>query len=177
MATSKIPVGKARVAMDAEKKLEDDLILDADGDPTNDPSVIFSEPQGSLRVFGLHKGYGLAFFCELLAGALGGGGTIQPAHERLGSVVNNMLVFLVDPRNLVDLAWMHREIDALVDYIKESPPRDPRKPVMVAGDPERNHLEERRTKGIPMLPAAWEKMVSTGETLGISRASLESHIS
>ena len=33
------------------------------------------DPFGALRTFGLHKGYGLAVVCELLGGALTGGGT------------------------------------------------------------------------------------------------------
>ena len=177
MATSKIPVGKARVAINSGKELPDDMVLDADGNPTNDPNVIFSDPPGSLLAFGLHKGYGIAFFCELLAGVLGGGGTIQPENDRLGSVVNNMMVFLVDPNRLVNTEWMHHEIDALVAYVKDSPPMDPKNPVMVAGDPERKFLIERRTKGIPMLPADWERILVAGEAVGIERNTLESYIS
>ncbi|MBW1998520.1 MAG: malate/lactate/ureidoglycolate dehydrogenase [Deltaproteobacteria bacterium] len=177
MATSKIPVGKARVAMDEGRKLPLDLILDPEGNPTDDPGVIFSEPRGSLRVFGLHKGYGIAFLCELLAGVLGGGGTIQPGNERLGSVMNNMLVFVVDPRRLVDHVWMQKEIDALVSYVKKSPPEEPETPVMVAGDPERKNLAERREKGVPMPDAAWQGLLEAAESLGISRDQMESFIS
>ncbi|MBW2028222.1 MAG: malate/lactate/ureidoglycolate dehydrogenase [Deltaproteobacteria bacterium] len=176
MATSKIPVGKARVAMDQGTKLPLDLILDPEGNPTDDPRVIFSEPRGSLRVFGLHKGYGIAFFCELLAGVLGGGGTIHPGNERLGSVMNNMLVFVLDPARLVDSGWMQREVDALVSYVKESPPEDPTTPVMVAGDPERKNLAERREKGIPMPPAAWQELVQAAESVGVPRDHMESPI-
>jgi len=177
MATSKIPIGKARVAMEAGKPLADDQLLDPAGNPTNDPSFVFSDPRGALIPFGLHKGYGIALFCELLAGVLTGGGTIQPENERLNGIGNNMLAFLVDPKRLVDHQWMCREIDAMVSFVKESPPQDPNEPVMVAGDPERKSLAERRKNGIPVDPVTLEGILAGGETVGIERSELESYIS
>jgi uncharacterized oxidoreductase len=173
MATSKIPIGKARVAMNRELPVAAGQLLDSQGDPTTDPRVIFREPRGALLPFGEHKGYGLAFFCELLAGVLAGGGTIQPANPRLGSIVNNMLTFVVDPRRLVDHAWMQAEIDALVSYVKASPPSDPDGTVMVAGDPERQRLTERSATGIPVDETTWEEIMQAGEAVGLSRSRLE----
>jgi len=177
MATSKIAMGKARVAMNAGKKLSDDVILDPDGNPTNDPAVMFANPRGALRAFGLHKGYGIALFCDLLAGAIGGGGTLLTPRERQGGLFNNMLVFIIDPGRFVDAEWRQREIDALVAHVKGSPPEDPENPVMVAGDPERKSLAERQEKGIPLDPSEWENILQAGEKVGIKRDVLESYIS
>ena len=44
-------------------------------------------PTGALRPFGDYKGGGLALMCELLAGAVGGGGTIQPGNERTDHII------------------------------------------------------------------------------------------
>ena len=65
-------------------------LIDADGQPTNDPGVLHREG-GSLLPFGEHKGYGLSIFAELLGGMLSGGGTIQPGNPRNGSIINCML--------------------------------------------------------------------------------------
>jgi uncharacterized oxidoreductase len=173
MATSKIPLGKARVAMNRGVPVAAGMLLDPQGEPTTDPSVMFREPRGSLLPFGEHKGYGLAIFCELLAGVLAGGGTIQPENSRLGSIVNNMLTFVVDPRCLVDHAWMQAEIDAVVRYVKESPPAAAGGSVMVAGDPERKMLAERMAAGIPVEEATWEEIMQAGEGVGLSRSRLE----
>lgn len=177
MATSKIPIGKARVAMEAGKPLADNQLLDPDGNPTNDPGFVFSEPRGALVPFGLHKGYGVALFCELLAGVLTGGGTIQPDNERLNGIGNNMLAFLIDPKRLVDHNWMCREIDAMIDYVKKSPPQDPSIPVMVAGDPERNTLTERRKSGVPVNAVTLDGIFKAGESVGIERSELASYMS
>lgn len=173
MATSKIPIGKARVAMNRGESVAAGQLLDAGGEPTADPRVIFQQPRGALLPFGEHKGFGLAFFCELLAGVLTGGGTIQPGNPRHGGIVNNMLTFVVDPSRLVDHAWMQAEIDAVVSYVKASPPSEPGGTVLVAGDPERQKLAERSATGIQIEEVTWEEIVQSGIEVGLSRSFLE----
>ena len=46
MATSKIAIGKARVAKNKGVPAPEDSLLDADGRPTRDPGVMFQEPAG-----------------------------------------------------------------------------------------------------------------------------------
>jgi uncharacterized oxidoreductase len=173
MATSRIARGKAMVAMNKGERMAEGLILDSVGEPTTDPAVMFREPGGALLPFGEHKGYGLALMCELLAGVLTGGGTIQPEHIRRGGIVNNMLTFVVDPGRLVDHDWMQYEIDAMIRHVKDSPPSTPGSPVMVAGDPERLKYAERSSAGIPLDDMTWEGIVRAAEDAGISRSTLQ----
>lgn len=174
MATSKIALGKARVAMNRGEQLAPGMLLDSSGEPTTDPAVMFQEPSGALLPLGEHKGYGLAFFCELLAGVLTGGGTIQPETPRLGGIVNNILTFLVDPQRLVDHSWMEAEIDAVVSYMKASRPVGV--DVMVAGDPERKKMAERLEMGIAVEDATCEELMWAGKEVGLSRQLLEGYI-
>lgn len=171
MATSKVSLGKARVAMNRGEQFAPGLLLDSQGDPTTEPGVMFTEPRGALLPLGEHKGYGLAFFCELLAGVLTGGGTIQPERPRLGSIINNMLTFLVDPRRLVEHSWMETEINAIVRYMKESRPVGI--DVMVAGDPERKKMEERRELGVFVDDTTWEELLKAGCDVGLNRQLME----
>ena len=53
----------------------------ADGQPATDPGVMFRQPRGALTTFGEHKGYALALICEILGGALTGGGTMRPENQ------------------------------------------------------------------------------------------------
>ena len=147
-------------------------MLDSNGEPTTDPAVMFREPGGALLPFGEYKGYGLALMCELLAGVLTGGGTIQPENPRMGGIVNNMFTFVVDPGRLVEHDWMQREVDALISHVKESPPVAVGEPVMVAGDPERNKMAERGAKGISVDDTTWNAILEAGESVGLSRSSL-----
>jgi uncharacterized oxidoreductase len=173
MATSRIARGKAMVAMNRGERVAEGLILDSDGEPTTDPAVMFREPGGALLPFGEYKGFGLALMCELLGGVLTGGGTIQPENQRLGSIVNNMLVFVVDPGRLVEHDWMQHEINAVLHHIKDSPPSVPGEPVMVAGDPERKKYTERLSSGIPVDDVTWEEILCVAQDVGVSRSYLE----
>lgn len=160
MATSKIALGKARVAMSKGEALGPDLVIDNQGRPSTDPAVMYDDPRGALLPFGDHKGSGLALMCELLAGGLSGGGTIHPGNPRQESIVNNMFAMLIDPQRLVDIDWLRAEIDATVEYVKSARPADPDCPVIVAGDPERARTIERTADGIEINDEAWEEMLA-----------------
>src|SRR5260370_30673135 len=85
-ATSRVALGKVRVAHNAGKPMLDGALLDHKGQPTTDPSVMYSEPRGVVLPFSEHKGSGLALVCGLLAGAIVGSAraaTATPPHRSL----------------------------------------------------------------------------------------------
>ncbi|HSK38610.1 MAG TPA: malate/lactate/ureidoglycolate dehydrogenase [Arenibaculum sp.] len=169
-ATSKVALGKCRVAMNKGEPMPEDTLLDGAGRPTTDPAVMFGDGHGALLPFGMHKGYGLALFCEILGGILAGGGTIQPENPRNGSIVNNMTGFVLDPGRLGDRDWMGRELAALVDHVKASPPADPQQPVLVPGEVEATTRARRLEEGIPIDPATWRELGKAARSLGVGGA-------
>ena len=173
MATSAVAMGKIRVARNEGKQVPEGYLIDAKGQPTRDPNVMYDTPIGALRAFGGHKGYALAVMTELLAGALSGGPTIQPGNERRGGTVNNMFSVLVDPARLAGNDWLRREIDGFVEYVKASPPADPDAPVLVPGDPERLAHAQRAKDGIEVDETTWEEILAAGEKVGVPREKAE----
>jgi hydroxycarboxylate dehydrogenase B len=163
-ATSRMAMGKVRVANNKKQRLPEGTILDARGRPSVDPADMFAEPRGALRTFGEHKGYGLAMFAELLGGALSGGTTISPHHPRVYGIVNNMLGIVVDPARLGTLPYLKAEIDAFVDYCKASPPERPGEPVLIPGEPERLARAKRLAEGIPVDETSWRDVVAAADT-------------
>ncbi|MGQ0663644.1 MAG: malate/lactate/ureidoglycolate dehydrogenase [Pseudomonadota bacterium] len=173
-ATSVMALGKVRVAMNNGERLPPGVVLDAGGRPSTDPAVMFAaDRQGAILAFGLHKGYGLALICGLLAGAVAGGGTIQPEHERGQRLINNMLCFVVDPGHLGTAEFMRREIAAMVAYVKASPPADSDLPVLVPGEPERMSRDERTRTGIPIDDTTWGQIRAAAASLGLDGDALE----
>ncbi len=79
-ATSKIALGKVRVAKNKGEQVAPGTLIDSAGKPTTDPNVMWAANPGSVLTFGEHKGYGLALFAELFGAALVGGLTIAPHH-------------------------------------------------------------------------------------------------
>jgi len=173
MATSKVAMGKVRVAYNEGKALAPGLVMDDRGQPSTDPSVMFREPMGALTTFAEHKGYALALVCEILAGGLGGGGTIQPATPRKGGIINSMFSVVIDPARLVDMDWLGREIDAMIAYAKGSPAADPALPVLVPGEPERLSAEARRRDGVPIDPTTWGEIMDAARRVGLDPQALE----
>lgn len=173
MATSKVALGKVRVAMNKDEQMEPDTLLDKTGAPTTDPAVMFEEPRGALLAIGAHKGYGLAFMAEVLAGVLTGGGTIQPANKRHNSIINHMFAIVIDPGRLGDREWMRSEIDAMVDYFKASPEQTPGVPVLSPGDAERISEAERRASGIEVDDKTWSEIVEAAKANGVSEEQIE----
>jgi len=54
-ATSRVALGKVRVAHNAGKPMLDGALLDHAGQPTTDPSVMYTEPRGVVLPFGEHR--------------------------------------------------------------------------------------------------------------------------
>ncbi len=167
-ATSKVALGKVRVAMNKGVRMGEGLLIDGKGRPTTDPNVMFPKPRGAVLPFGEHKGYGLALFAELFGSALVGGATIAPHHPRKFGIVNNMLMIVIDPRRLAGTAYLRREIDAVVRYFKASPARRGR-PVLVAGEPERRAMAARRKNGIAIDRVTWNELLAAADQSGLGR--------
>ncbi len=166
-ATSVAALGKARVAMNRGEAMAEGVLIDAQGCPTTDPKVMFQEPRGALLAFGLHKGYGLALACELLAGAMTGGGTLSTVPFEADRIGNNMLSFLFDPQRLPGAERLEEEVAAAIGHVKASPPADPSLPVLVAGEPERAARAKRTAEGVPVERATWDQIREAAESVGM----------
>ena len=167
MATSKIAVGKARVALNKGQQVLDCALIDSQGRPTENPAVLFTQPQGAILPFGEHKGYGLGILCEVLAASLTGGATIHPDNARCGGIINHMLTILIDPELYGEQSAIRGEIAALIDYLRTTPPVQADCPVMIPGDPERKRRQEMLTSGIRIERVTWEEIVGAALSVGL----------
>ncbi|HUC62024.1 MAG TPA: malate/lactate/ureidoglycolate dehydrogenase [Alphaproteobacteria bacterium] len=167
MATSKVALGKVRVARNEKRRVKAGLLIDAKGKPTTDPKVMFREPKGAILSMGEHKGYALAFACDLLAGALGGAGTLRPENQMQDTITNGMLTFVIDPERLVARDYLMDEIRAITRYVTASPARKKREPVLIPGDPERATRAERMRDGISLDRQTWRDIVEGAASLGV----------
>lgn len=167
-ATSRIAMGKVRVAHNAGKSVPEGALLGPNGAATTDPGVMYRQPRGVLLPFGEHKGYGLALACDLLAGVVGAAGSIQPGNPRDRGIVNGMLTVAIDATRFGDGAAAESEYDALMDYVKSCAPADPTAPVLVAGEPERLTRAARERDGVPVDDGTWKQIVELAAELAIA---------
>lgn len=168
MATSTVAVGKLKIAERAGKELPVGWVVDEAGRPERDPTAALEAkpkrltPVGGTRELGSHKGYGMAMVVEILGSILGGSfvGGRDLKTEQSGRFINVGHFFLaLDPAFFRgEPGAFEADMDALIDYLHETPPAEPDRPVLVAGDPEAEARTDRLANGIPMTDRLFEEV-------------------
>jgi uncharacterized oxidoreductase len=178
MATSLVAEGKVLVASRGGKPIPEGALVGPDGRFSSDPETLYgpltpeaprdpANGAGALTAFGLHKGSGIAFMCEILAGVLTGGGTSGPiAGGKRGRISNAMFSIYVDPNTFGQPDFLARARD-YVAYVKASRPTTPGGEVLVPGEPEARTRAERLAHGIPLTTDTWASIAATARSLGV----------
>jgi hydroxycarboxylate dehydrogenase B len=170
MATTTIAAGKARVARNKGQNVPPGCLLDATGQPTEDPTPFIDARIGALTTFGAHKGSGLAVMCEIMAGAIGGGKRAGEACQ--GGIVNSMFAVLVDLSRLGAAEDLQSAVQSTLDYIRSARIAPGFEEILLPGEPERRVAATRRAQGIPVDEMSWAQIREAAASLGITEAEL-----
>ena len=175
-ATSLVAEGKAYVAQQGGKPIPEDALINNQGKDTNDTSVIYGtkDPNakssrggtGALKPFGLHKGSGLSFLCEFLAGALTGSG--MGRHDPKKPFRNGMLSIFINPNRYVNNEEYEKEIKRYIKFFKSAAPINKKNTILMPGEPENINRTERKKDGIPLTKITWEAIKDTSKQFNIS---------
>lgn len=178
-ATSLVAEGKVLVASNGGKALPEGALIMPDGTHSTDPAVLYgplvkSGPRdaaggdGALRAFGDHKGSGIAFMCEILAGVLTGGGTSGPIPGgKRGRISNGMFSIYLDPTHFGASDFAAKAAD-YASYVKASRPEVVGTEVLVPGEKEARTRAERLANGVPLQVDTWAAIVATAKSLGLT---------
>ena len=170
MATSAIAQGKVRVAHMQGAQVPEGALQDHEGSPTTDPRVMFEDPKGALGPFGKHKGYGLGLMCELLGGGLAGEWTAAQEYREGFTIVNHMLMLVLDPDAFGGGKAFAAEVQAMVAHVHSTTPAVGVDRVMVPGEPEIDAMQQRQTDGIPIDDNTWAGILKSAQVAGMSEA-------
>ena len=162
-ATSAVAQGKLRVAHNKGEKVPPGRLIDDQGRPTDDPRYAVVPPYGAMLPFGEHKGSGMAIACELLGGALTGGGTWHYAESTKQRVMNGMLAILIDPARLGTAPAFERETRAFLDWLRQARAAPGFDKVRLAGEPEREYRAKRERDGVPVDATTWREIEKAAE--------------
>ena len=166
MSACTIAEGKIRVALNKGAQVPKDCIIDARGQPTTDPRVFYADPPGAILSIAGHKGYGLAVLCEVLAGALTGGGCSNP--QNAGRVVNGMLSILLDPSTFASDAVFGEEIRRFIAWVKSSEKVTSDGEILMPGEPEERTKAVRLRDGIDIDETTWSQLLETARGVRLS---------
>jgi LDH2 family malate/lactate/ureidoglycolate dehydrogenase len=162
-ATSISAAGKVMVAVDKGEQLPGDWIVDADWQPTSDPTQLAKG--GALRPMGLpyvgHKGYALAMmvgFFTLMASLPSD--KQPPLEDRWGTVI-----LMIDISRFGPLAAFKGQVDTIIDFVKADPLEGE---VLYPGEVEARTRRERLAAGINLPEATWSEIRTGAAGLGLA---------
>ena len=173
MATAAVAQGKMRVAHNKREKVAPGLLIDDQGRPTDDPRYAVVPPLGAILAFGGHKGYGLAVACELLGGALTGGGTWHYDESKKQRVLNGMLTIVIDAARLGTAGAFQSETRQFVEWLRKGRPAPGADRVRLAGEPERETRAKRERDGISVDDNTWKEILAAAAKVKLDPAQIE----
>ncbi len=180
-ATSIVAEGKVLNALGGGKPLPAGALIDGDGTLSTDPALIYgvsdsTQPldvrsgSGAIRAMGEHKGSGLSFMCEILAGALTGSGCSTPGKEQLA---NGMLSIYIAPEFLTTVDGFAAELRQYVEFYRSARPAEAGGEVLCPGDAETRNRAQRRAEGVPLPGSTWQSLLDAARDAGMPAGEIE----
>lgn len=163
--------GKLKVARNKGVPVPDNWIVDGAGNPTNDPNEFYGPPLGAILPTGGHKGYGLCFMVEMLAGLLTGGGCSAEGKTRLEQ---GMLSVFIDPSHLPLEDFLEHEAARYIEFVKSSRRVDENSEILIPGEIEARQRRDRIENGIELDETTWSQITDAAAASGVSDDIVES---
>lgn len=169
LTTSVVAEGKVRVAANKGVRVPEGWLIDHEGNPTTDPTVIKGPPpNGAILPMGgivAHKGYSLGVLVEILGGTLSGQGCAQG--EQI--VESNGVLFTVyDISFFSDLDWYYEEVEGMIQHVKASRTAPGFDEILLPGEPEFRLAATRRQEGISIDDTTWRQIEEAGIRVGLN---------
>jgi L-lactate dehydrogenase len=152
----------------AGRQFDEQWMLDAQGNPSPDPAVLFTDPPGTIMPLGGmsagHKGFGLGLLIEAMTGGLAGHGRADPP-DGWGATV---FLSLYDPDAFGGAAEFNRQTDWIADACRSNPPRAGFDSVRMPGDRGLARWKEQMRDGISLHPTIPPMLAECAQRYGMS---------
>ncbi|OWF39449.1 uncharacterized protein LOC110465044 [Mizuhopecten yessoensis] len=170
MASTPVAWGKIQMKQLKGDELPSGWALDKDGQETCDPSTVAGlPPLGGLEQNSGYKGYGLAMMVEVLTSVLSGAEMCAfvrkwKTYDKPANLGHCFLA--IDPGAFAD--GFPERMQNLMDHNRNLEPVEAEREVLVAGDPERQHMALcDKLKGIPYHPKQIELLNGIAKSLDV----------
>lgn len=158
-ATAASAEGKLRVARANGQTIPNGILIDKDGNESNDPADFYSG--GALLPFGGHKGYCLSLLIELVGGALSGG---HPATSTKYLRGNGTVITAYAPEFFIGDDEFMTDIAQSVTKIKNTKPTNEQNPVLLPGEVE-TQFRLKNSPEISISAAIWQQIIELEKSL------------
>jgi L-lactate dehydrogenase len=150
------------------RRLPHAWVQDAQGNPTDDPSVLFREPKGTLLPLGGldagHKGYALALLVEALTAGLAGFGRADPS-EGWGATV---FVQAIDPDAFGGRDAFVHQMDWIARACREAQPRPGTSGARLPGERGLRLAREQAKRGIELHGGILDALAPWAKRYGVA---------
>ncbi len=156
MATTTVAFGRVRNKSSEGLPVPAGWVMNAGSEISTDPNDVvknggFLTSLGGTPENSSHKGYGLAMMVDILAAGLGGESwPADPMHAKRAQIGIAHFFLALDPGMFREADAFKADVARFCDDMRQTPPIDPSRPVMVAGDPERASAVKRLRDGVPV---------------------------
>ena len=149
------------------KRFPGQWVMDADGNPSDDPSVVLADPPGTILPIGGidygHKGYGLALMIEALTQGLGGYGRAD-GETGWGA---SFFVQVFDPEAFGGREAFTRQTSWIAETCRATPPRPGGDPVRLPGERALERKKKALDQGVQLHAGIMEDLTSWADKLGV----------
>ncbi|MBD3183890.1 Ldh family oxidoreductase [Candidatus Poribacteria bacterium] len=167
ITTAVVAEGKVRVKRNRGEELPEGCIIDSEGKPSTNPNDFYGPPPGAILPFGGivgHKGYGLGFILDILAGALSGAGCSRADAPRFGNAV---FINVINIESFISINEFKAHVDGLIDYVKSSPKRPDVSEILFPGEIEEKERIKRLESGIYIEDETWGQIIDIAKESGL----------
>jgi LDH2 family malate/lactate/ureidoglycolate dehydrogenase len=167
ISTSTTANGLCKRKADTGERLPGDWLVDSNGQPTDDPRILFEGSGGAMLPLGGtdlgYKGFGFSLIFEALTNALGGYGRADEPERWTASV----FLQLIDPARFGGRAAFLRETGFLAQSCRETPSPPGKPPVRLPGQAALRRRAHQLEQGVELYPSIMPALAEWAQRLDI----------
>lgn len=168
MSTSVVARGKIRRAVRMNQTIPTGWAIDGTGEPTEDPAAAM---KGTLLPVGGPKGYGLAFFVDLVAGMLSGSKfsrEVKTFHQPLGPTGVGVMALALDVSRFMPVDQFRELVGTHVQSIRQSKKSSSTERIYLPGEIEFEKEVSAASAGVEIDPEVYQQLMRLQDELGIA---------
>lgn len=173
MATSIVPIGRITVYQKAGKPIPEGWGVDEEGQITTDPAKVLAGGAllalGGTDVMRGYKGYGLSLLVDIFSGVLSGASTGHDVGHKGENKPSDVGHFFAAVRvdAFRDLEDFKRDMDKLLDELKNAPRAVGQDRIYIHGEKEFELSERYEKQGVPVMIEVINGLREVGEKVGV----------
>jgi LDH2 family malate/lactate/ureidoglycolate dehydrogenase len=167
-ATASMSMGEIQKRVAQNKPIPDGVLLDGQGNPTNDFKAFRGPPRGVFLPFGGYKGSGVALVSEILGGLLSGNGMGKHWWNKGGHGVNGLFLQAFAVEEFQELNSFYDRLDELIAFIKSTQLAPGFSEILLPGEAGGRREALQKKNGVDVDQDTWSDLVELAAEFGVT---------